>query len=127
MRALEGGRDVLNWVCVRGVRPHVWFILAGTIPVARRLRAGRAEGRCLAAMAQTRIFLSRKRVPVCHLRAPSVPKLGTHSYGQNPISIELNPDGELRRKFARIPSVGAAERVFARESTLEKFLANSAW
>jgi len=29
---------------------------------------------------------------LCHLRAPIVPKLGTHSYGQNPISIELNPD-----------------------------------
>ena len=49
MRALEGGRDVLKWVCVRVIRPHVWCVLAGTIPVARRLRVGRAEGRCLAA------------------------------------------------------------------------------
>ena len=31
--------------------------------------------------------------------------------------------GELRAKFARIPSVGAAERVFAREPPLGKFLA----
>jgi hypothetical protein len=52
MRGVEGGRDVLKWVCVRGIRPHVWCVLAGTIPVARRLRVGRAEGRCLAAMAQ---------------------------------------------------------------------------
>jgi hypothetical protein len=28
---------------------------------------------------------------LCHLRAPIVPKLGTLSYGQNLISIELNP------------------------------------
>jgi len=47
-RGVEGGRDVLKWVCVCGTRPCV---LAGTIPVARRLRVGRAEGRCLAAMA----------------------------------------------------------------------------
>jgi len=33
---------------------------------------------------------------------------------------------ELRRKFARIPSVGAAERVFAREPPLGKFLADPA-
>jgi hypothetical protein len=26
-----------------------------------------------------------------HLRAPIVPNLGTHSYGQNLFSIELNP------------------------------------
>jgi len=51
---LEGGRDVLYWVCVRRIRPHVWCAFAGTIPVARRLRVGRAEGRCLAAMARTR-------------------------------------------------------------------------
>jgi hypothetical protein len=25
MRALEGGRDILNWVCVRGIQPHVWW------------------------------------------------------------------------------------------------------
>jgi hypothetical protein len=49
VRALEGGRDVLNWVCVRGIRPNVWCVLTGTIPMARRLRVGRAEGRYLAA------------------------------------------------------------------------------
>jgi len=32
----------------------VWSVLVGTIPVARRLRVGRAGGRRLAAMAQTR-------------------------------------------------------------------------
>jgi len=53
MRALEGGRDDLRWVCVRGIRSHVCCALAGTISVARRRRVGRAEGRCLAAMAQT--------------------------------------------------------------------------
>jgi hypothetical protein len=53
MRALEGGRDVLKRVCVRRIRPHVWCVLAGTIPVARRLRVGRALGRCLCAMAQS--------------------------------------------------------------------------
>jgi len=36
MRALEGGRDDLRWVCVRGTRPHVLCVLAGTIPLARR-------------------------------------------------------------------------------------------
>ena len=54
MRVLEGGCDVLNWVCVRRIRPHVWSVLVGTIPVAMRLRVGRAGGRRLAAMAQTR-------------------------------------------------------------------------
>jgi len=29
---------------------------------------------------------------VCHLRAPIEPKLGTHSSGQTPITIELNPE-----------------------------------
>ena len=65
MRALEGGRDILNWVCVRGIHPHVWCVLARTILVARRLRVGRAEGRCLAAMAQTPSFLSRNRDRCC--------------------------------------------------------------
>ena len=51
---LEGGRDVLYWVCVRRIRPHVWCAFAGTIPLARRFRVGRAEVRCLAAMARTR-------------------------------------------------------------------------
>jgi len=53
MRALKGGRDVLNWVCVRGIRPNEWCVLTRTIPVVRRLLVGRAEGRCLP-MAQTR-------------------------------------------------------------------------
>jgi len=85
MRALEGGRDDLRWVCVRGIRPHVWCVLAGTIPVARRppwavLRTNAGY------------FLSRNRVPVCRLRAPIVQNPGTaSSYGQNPIWIELNP------------------------------------
>jgi len=70
MRALEGGRDVLSWVCVRGIRPHVWCALDGTIPVARRLRVGRAVGRCLAAMAQTRSLLSRNRDRCCVICAP---------------------------------------------------------
>jgi hypothetical protein len=68
MRALGGGRDILNWVCVRGIQPHVWCVLARTILVARRLRVGRAdpaEGRCLAAMAQTASFLSRNRDRCC--------------------------------------------------------------
>jgi len=35
----SGGRSRrLKWVCVRGIRPHVWCVLVGTIPVARRLR-----------------------------------------------------------------------------------------
>ena len=60
IRALEGGRNVLNWVCVRGIRPNDWCVLTGTtIPVARRLRVGRAEARCLAALAQNAGFLSR--------------------------------------------------------------------
>jgi hypothetical protein len=54
MRSLSAGRDVRNRVCVRGIRPNVWCVLIGTIPVARRLCVGRAEGRCLAAWAQTR-------------------------------------------------------------------------
>jgi hypothetical protein len=38
------------------------------------------------------VFFAEKPGQVlCHLRAPIVPKRGTHSYGQNPISIELNP------------------------------------
>jgi hypothetical protein len=45
-----------NWVCVRGIRPNVRCDLNATIPVARRLRLGRAEGRCLASWAQTRGF-----------------------------------------------------------------------
>jgi hypothetical protein len=50
LSARSGGRSgFLNWVCVRGIRPKVWCVLTGTIPVARRLRVGRAEGRCLAA------------------------------------------------------------------------------
>jgi len=40
------------------------------------------------------VFFVEKPGPVLrHLRAPIVPKLGTHSYGQNLISIELNPSG----------------------------------
>ena len=65
MRALEGGRDILHWVCVRGIQPHVCCVLARTILVARRLRVGRAEGRCLAAMVQTPSFLSRNRDRCC--------------------------------------------------------------
>ena len=39
------------------------------------------------------VLFGEKPGPVlCHLRAPIVPKLGTHSYGQNLISIELNPN-----------------------------------
>ena len=90
MRALEGGRDDLHWVCMRGIRSHrvvLCCVLAGTISVARRLHVGRAEGRCLGVY-----FLSRNRLSVCHLRAPIVEKPGTASYGQNPISIELNPN-----------------------------------
>jgi len=30
-------------------------------------------------------------ISVCHLRAPIVGKPGNDSYGQNPISIKLNP------------------------------------
>ena len=56
MRALKGGRDVLNWVCVRLIRQNVWCVLIGTIPVARRFRVGRAEGQCVSALAQTRGF-----------------------------------------------------------------------
>ena len=67
---LEGGRDVLNWVCVRGIQPHVWCVLAGTIPDARRHRVSRAEGRCLAEMAQTRYSLSRNRDRCCVICAP---------------------------------------------------------
>jgi len=46
-------------------------------------------------------FFVEKPGPVCHLRAPIVPKLGTHSYGQNPISIELNPSSAKRLIFAK--------------------------
>ena len=60
MRALEGGRDDLHWVCVRGIRSHVCCVLAGTISVARRLREGRAEGRCLAAMRKRAGFFVEK-------------------------------------------------------------------
>jgi len=56
MHALEGGRVILNWVCVRGIRLNVWCVLTGTIPVARRLHVGRAEGRCLAAWRKRVIF-----------------------------------------------------------------------
>jgi len=43
------------------------------------------------------VFLVENPGPVLrHLRAPIVPKLGTHSYGQNLISIELNPCGATR-------------------------------
>jgi len=39
------------------------------------------------------VLFGEKPGPVlCHLQAPIVPKLGTHSYGQNLISIELNPN-----------------------------------
>ena len=37
------------------------------------------------------LFVEKTGPLLCHLRAPIVPKLGTHSYGQNLISIELNP------------------------------------
>jgi hypothetical protein len=38
------------------------------------------------------VFFVEKLGPVLgHLRAPIVPILGTHSYGQNLISIELHP------------------------------------
>jgi hypothetical protein len=37
------------------------------------------------------LFVEKPGPLLCHLRAPIVPKLGTHSYGQNLISIELNP------------------------------------
>jgi hypothetical protein len=70
MRALEGGREIMSWVCVRGIQPHVWCVLARTILVARRLRVGRAEGRCLAAMAQTPPFLSRNPDRCCVICAP---------------------------------------------------------
>jgi len=47
------------------------------------------------------LFVEKPGPLLCHLRPPIVPKLGTHSYGQNPISIELNPychvDTHLRR------------------------------
>jgi len=87
MRALEGGRIVLNWVCVRGVRPNVWCVLTGTIPVARRIRVGHAEGRCLAAWRKRRDFSSVKPDTVCYLRAPIV----HGSHGQNLIWFGLNP------------------------------------
>ena len=35
---------------------------------------------------------------LCHSRAPIVPKLGTHSYGQKPISNELNAKDSARQK-----------------------------
>jgi hypothetical protein len=38
MRALEGGRDDLQWARVRGIRAHMCYVLAGKISVARRLR-----------------------------------------------------------------------------------------
>jgi len=39
------------------------------------------------------VLFGEKPGPVlCHLRAPIVPKLGTHSYGQNLISSELTPN-----------------------------------
>jgi len=69
MRALEGGGEVLYWVCVRGMRPNVWCVLTGTIPVVRRLRVGRAEGRCLGAWRKCGVFRSAKPGTVCHLRA----------------------------------------------------------
>jgi len=40
--------------------------------VARRLRVGRAEGRCLAAWRKRGVFLSVKPGTACHLRAPIV-------------------------------------------------------
>ena len=46
------------------------------------------------------LFVEKLGPVLCHLRAPIVPKLGTHSYGQNLISIELNPyviRGQVRR------------------------------
>jgi hypothetical protein len=38
------------------------------------------------------LFVEKPGPLLRHLRAPIVPKLGTHSYGQNLISIELNPN-----------------------------------
>jgi hypothetical protein len=76
MRALEGGRDILSWVCVRGIHPHVWCVLVGTIPGARRLRVGRAEGRCLAAKAQTPSFLARNRTGAVSFARPDCTEIG---------------------------------------------------
>jgi len=91
IRALEGGREVLNWVCVRWIRPHVVCVLVGTIPVERGIRVGRAGGRCLAAMAQTRGSLVVKLGTVCHLRAPIVHGSRKASHGQDLIGFGLNP------------------------------------
>ena len=85
IRALEGGRDVLSWVCVREIQPNVWCVLTRTIPVARRLRVGRAKGRCLDALAQMRVFWYVKPGTVRHFRAPSVHGSRRASYGQNHI------------------------------------------
>jgi len=83
-RALEGGRDVLSWVCVRGIRPSVWCVLTWTIPVARRLRVGRAEGRCLAAMRKRGISLSVKPGTGVSVARPDCIEIGYSFLGANP-------------------------------------------
>jgi len=46
--------------------------------------------------------------------------------GRNASRVGFLGNCVKRQKFARIPSVGAAERVFAREPPLGKFLADPA-
>jgi hypothetical protein len=91
-RALEGGRDVLKRVCVRVIRPQVRSVLAGTIRVARRLRVGRAEGRCLGASLfvekpSTGVSFAR---PDCReiVRTRQVRPIGCNlTYGQMPAPL----------------------------------------